>query len=76
MGSDVEEMMQTNAVTEDAAAHIGADTSALPSAAGRRNPVVPSVAVGPDRFVPRFTLQFPDRPLHYSINDVVHAVCG
>jgi hypothetical protein len=72
MGSDVREMMQTNAVIEDVAARIGETGSALPSVTGWQNTVVHSSTTGPGRVVHRFTLEFPNRPLRYRINDVEH----
>jgi hypothetical protein len=66
---NVQEMMQTNAIIEDVAVRIGETGSALPSRTEWSNAIVQSTATGPDRVVHRFTLEFPDQPLRYRLND-------
>jgi hypothetical protein len=69
-GNHGQEMMETNAIIEDAAVQIGETGEALPSLTQWTNSIVQSTTTGPNRIVHRFTLEFPDEPLRYRINDV------
>jgi hypothetical protein len=75
MGGNGQEMMQTNAVIEDAASHIGESGRALPGRTEWSDTVVHAATTGPDRVVHRFTFEFPDQPIRYRINDVVYERC-
>ncbi|MHC4901137.1 MAG: hypothetical protein ACYTGD_05685 [Planctomycetota bacterium] len=77
MGGNEQEMMQTNAVIADAAVQIGETGDALPNVTGWSDTIVhsattglPDMADGSNRIIRRFTLEFPDQPLRYRINDV------